>query len=273
MGIPDDFTRAGRKAEKYVARVFQWESDGTVNIGSAVLVEVAGHPVLFTAGHNLCDGGSTKLSAPSSIAVSFPLRDSPLVYPTFPEKHFTRLKVADRLQPDVGYVELDLASRGMWQHMSALGLDDVSMVEQLTSAADECVLLLGFPRHHVRRGEDLMGEPQAIVEGQCIRARVQTTWNGEAGIFVALDNEFERPDGERLRLPDTEGMKGISGGPLLRVGDSGVDFIGLAVSIPPGSPRMQRCVPAYEVVRLLLDHPDADVVDEARRCLERLGVA
>jgi len=257
---------AATKASLCTVVLYLYDKHGRVDMGSGVLVAVGGRDFVLTAGHNLEDCRDKN--------------DIRLFFPGWcisqascgPSKEI--LSYDFRSEPDVGYVELDSSHRLLWQRRTPIPTRDL-VCKADTTCLDRMVLL-GFPSAAATVGQNLREGRQDLsvaTSGICVAVTLADVRSphdkgNRPALNVAYHGEFvDSLTGTPIVLPEPHG---ISGGPLCAVSETGVRLLGIARSVH-GDQRHMWCEPIIEAVRLLCEHSDACVREEARAAVELLA--
>ncbi|MGH7434832.1 MAG: hypothetical protein ACRENE_04085 [Polyangiaceae bacterium] len=251
------------------ALVTVFTDEDTLTMGSGVLVKLGGVEFVFTAGHipwNKPEGRLNKVCVIQGIPPFF------LLYKpgdgSVARTIHAPVKPGGFPDPDVAVFELGpdpklIPSRRPFLEAEIGRYDNEAPARRL--------LLTGFPRGSVKARDDLanLGTDVPPLDGTVISFEALTLPGHRAdeepksgrGVHVFL--EFE---GTIISHP-----KGVSGGPLVVPEGDGV-LVGLARSKTDFANGFdQWCEPVVEAVRLLVDHPNAQVAAAARRVVARLS--
>ena len=239
------------------------------SVASGVLVAFANRFFVFTSGHNL------EHLAVRDIFLMFP-REL-LVVPWKGGQAIREFWRSD--DPDVAVIELEPADQAYWNHMSPVELDDFAASTAI--APDSLLLIGGYPCQQTQPGRvDARADPASppMFASAGLVARVGLAQDARSphepsegrGLHVIYHGDcFFDIDGlHQATLPAPEGL---SGGPLLAINERRSLLLGLARAKHSAPDLLEWYEPAFEALRLLVDHADLDVRSAVIGALEKLS--
>jgi hypothetical protein len=221
--------------------------------GTGFLVNLGSREFVFTAKHNL-DG-----ETPATTGVQIPRE---LTIPLHFGQGVRRFFRAEG-DVDAAVVELDPAERVLWQSAQPFERHELGALAESRIARALC--LCGFPvaerlAQPGLPGMDLVQQFRATMQLVDEVPDYKSTHEPPEGRGIHVRYGGQAYDHTRKEWRTVPPPQGISGGPLVAIGNNSVRVLAVARSIENG---VEWCEPAIECTRLLLDHDDPLVAAEA----------
>lgn len=221
------------------------------------LVRLGGCEFVFTAKHNL-DG-----ETPSTTGLQIPRELTIPVHVGQGVGLFLRAEGDE----DAAVVELNPDERWLWQSAVPFEHHELGAVAEARAARALC--LSGFPVAQRRTqpgppGMDSVQQFQAAMQLVDEVPEHRPTHGPPEGRGIYVRYGGRAYDHTLKAWRDVPSPKGMSGGPLVAIGDNGVRVLGIARSIEND---VEWCEPAIECARLLVRHRVPEVAAEASAVL------